>query len=135
MFQGYIKEAAYQFSLPAWEVLHILCASRASSWSLRGHWWFLRRFLVVLIYWMPQGYIKEATCQFSDLYPPGKFSHSWVLQSRVAEFFLLSDTAFFTTDLSNIERMSKTRQKGIILIILPIFKTHVRQIIIGQCVQ
>ena len=29
-------------SLPAWEVLHLQCVSRASSWSLRGCWRFLR---------------------------------------------------------------------------------------------
>ena len=34
-------------SLPAWEVLHLLCVSRASSWSLRGLWRLLRGFLVV----------------------------------------------------------------------------------------
>jgi hypothetical protein len=34
-------------SLPAWEVLHLLCVSRASSWSLRGRWRFLRGVLVV----------------------------------------------------------------------------------------
>ena len=34
-------------SLPAWEVLHLLCVSRASSWSLRGCWRFLRGVLVV----------------------------------------------------------------------------------------
>ena len=34
-------------SLPAWEVLHHLCVSRASSWSLRGRWRFLRGVLVV----------------------------------------------------------------------------------------
>ena len=61
-------------SLPSWEVLHLLCVSRASSWSLRGRlrflnesWWFLR-------WWMPQGYIQEATYQFSRFYPPGKCS-------------------------------------------------------------
>ena len=34
-------------SLPIWEVLHLLCVSRASSWSLRGSWRFLRGVLVV----------------------------------------------------------------------------------------
>ena len=34
-------------SLPAWEVLHLLCVSRASSWSLGGRWRFLRGVLVV----------------------------------------------------------------------------------------
>ena len=34
-------------SLPAWEVLHLLCVSRASSWSLRGRWRFLTGVLVV----------------------------------------------------------------------------------------
>ena len=34
-------------SLPAWEVIHLLCVSRASSWSLKGHWRFLKGFLVV----------------------------------------------------------------------------------------
>ena len=34
-------------SVPAWEVLHLLCVSRASSWSLRGRWRFLRGVLVV----------------------------------------------------------------------------------------
>ena len=34
-------------SLPVWEVLHHLCVSRASSWSLRGRWRFLRGVLVV----------------------------------------------------------------------------------------
>ena len=33
--------------LPSWEVLHRLCGSRASSWSLRGRWWFLRGVFVV----------------------------------------------------------------------------------------
>ena len=33
-------------SLPAWEVIHLLCVSRASSWSLRGRWRFLRGVLV-----------------------------------------------------------------------------------------
>ena len=28
-------------SLPSWKVLHLLCVSRASSWSLRGRWKFL----------------------------------------------------------------------------------------------
>ena len=32
--------------LPSWEVLHLLCISRASSWSLRGRWWFLTGVLV-----------------------------------------------------------------------------------------
>ena len=34
-------------SLPAWKVLHLLCVSRASSWSLGGRWRFLRGVLVV----------------------------------------------------------------------------------------
>ena len=34
-------------SLPSWKVLHLLCVSRASSWSLRGLWWFLRGVLIV----------------------------------------------------------------------------------------
>ena len=34
-------------SLPVWEVLHLQCVSRASSWSLRGRWRFLRKVLVV----------------------------------------------------------------------------------------
>ena len=34
-------------SLTAWDVLHLLCVSRASSWSLRGRWRFLRGVLVV----------------------------------------------------------------------------------------
>ena len=34
-------------SLPSWEVLHLICVSRASSWSLRGRWRFLRVVLVV----------------------------------------------------------------------------------------
>ena len=34
-------------SLPAWEVLHLPCVSRASSWSLRGRGRFLRGVLVV----------------------------------------------------------------------------------------
>ena len=34
-------------SLPSWEVLHLICVSRASSWSLRGCWRFLRGVLVV----------------------------------------------------------------------------------------
>ena len=33
--------------LPSWEVLHLLCISRASSWSLRGRWRFLRGVLVI----------------------------------------------------------------------------------------
>ena len=33
-------------SLPAWEVLHLLCVSRVSLWSLRGRWRFLRGVLV-----------------------------------------------------------------------------------------
>ena len=32
---------------------------------------------------MPQGYIKDVTYQFSSLYPPGKWSNSWVLQSVI----------------------------------------------------
>ena len=28
-------------SPPSWEVVHLLCVSRASSWSLRECWWFL----------------------------------------------------------------------------------------------
>ena len=65
-------------SIPAWEVLHLLCVSRVSSWSLRGHWRFLRRILVFLRWWMPQGYIKEAAYQFSNIYLPGKCSISYV---------------------------------------------------------
>ena len=34
-------------SVPVWEVLHLPCVSRASSWSLRGRWRFLRGVLVV----------------------------------------------------------------------------------------
>ena len=34
-------------SLPSWEVLHLICVSRVTSWSLRGHWRFLRGVLVV----------------------------------------------------------------------------------------
>ena len=34
-------------SLPFWKVVQLLCVSRASSWSLRGRWWFLRAVLVV----------------------------------------------------------------------------------------
>ena len=34
-------------ALPAREVLHLLCVSRASSWSQRGRWWFMRGVLVV----------------------------------------------------------------------------------------
>ena len=33
-------------SVPAWEVLHLLCVSRVSSWSLRGRWRFLRGVLM-----------------------------------------------------------------------------------------
>ena len=33
--------------LPFWEMLHLLCVSRASSWSPRGRWRFLRGVLVV----------------------------------------------------------------------------------------
>ena len=33
--------------LPVWEVLHLLCVSRESSWSLGGHWRFLRGVLEV----------------------------------------------------------------------------------------
>ena len=36
-------------SLPAWEVLHLLCVSRASSWSLRGRWRFLRGVLLLAV--------------------------------------------------------------------------------------
>jgi hypothetical protein len=32
---------------------------------------------------MSLGYIKEATYQFSDFYPPGQWSNSWVLQSVI----------------------------------------------------
>ena len=32
---------------------------------------------------MPQGYIQEATYQFSSLHPPGKWSNSWILQSVI----------------------------------------------------
>ena len=34
-------------SLPAWEVLHLRCVSRVSSWSLRGCWRFLTGVLLV----------------------------------------------------------------------------------------
>ncbi len=34
-------------SLPAWEVLNLLCVSRASAWSLRGRWRFLGGVLMV----------------------------------------------------------------------------------------
>ena len=34
-------------SLPVWEVVNLQCVSRASSWSLRGRWRFLRGVLVV----------------------------------------------------------------------------------------
>ena len=34
-------------SLPGWEMLHLPCVSRASSWSLRGRCRFLRGVLVV----------------------------------------------------------------------------------------
>ena len=34
-------------SLPAWEVLDLLCVFRASSWSLRGRWRFLRGVFVL----------------------------------------------------------------------------------------
>ena len=40
-----IYQGSYIFifkSLPSWEVFHLLCVSRASSWSLRGRWMFLR---------------------------------------------------------------------------------------------
>ena len=36
-----------------------------------------------LAYWMPKGYIKEATYQIPSLYLPGKWSNSRVLQSVV----------------------------------------------------
>ena len=46
-------------SLPFWKVVQLLCVSRASTWSLRGRWWFLRAVLVVFdrIYapWIYQG--------------------------------------------------------------------------------
>ena len=46
-------------SLPAWEVLHLPCVSRASSWSLRGRWRFLTGVLVVFymvdVSWIHQG--------------------------------------------------------------------------------
>ena len=53
-------------SVPAWEVLHLLCVSRASSWSLRGRWRFLKGVLMVFemvdaLRIHPQGYIQEAT--------------------------------------------------------------------------
>ena len=57
-------------SLPSWEVLHLLCVSRASSWSLRGCLWFLRGGLVVFgmvdVRRIPQGSYNK----FSDLYTP-----------------------------------------------------------------
>ena len=34
-------------ALPGLELLHVLCVSRTSSWSLRGRWRFLRGVLVV----------------------------------------------------------------------------------------
>ena len=34
-------------SVPAWKVLHLVCVSRASSWSLGGRWRFLRGVLVI----------------------------------------------------------------------------------------
>ena len=33
--------------LPSWEVLPLLCVSRASSWSQWGRWWFLKGVFVV----------------------------------------------------------------------------------------
>ena len=36
-------------SLPSWEVLHLLCVSRASTWSLRGRWMFLGGVFVVFV--------------------------------------------------------------------------------------
>ena len=46
----YIRQWSYISifrSLPALELLHLLCVSRGSSWSLRGRWWFLRGVLMV----------------------------------------------------------------------------------------
>ena len=40
---------------------------------------------------MPQGYIKEATYQFSDRYLHGKWSNCWVLQSGVLVVFDIMD--------------------------------------------
>ena len=59
-------------SLPAWVVLHLLCVSRASSWSLRGRWWLLRGGLVAFNIMDVPNIHKEAVYQFSDLYLPGK---------------------------------------------------------------
>ena len=60
MSQGYIKEAAYQFS-------DLYLTGKCSIFNLspeRNHG------------------VKEAAYQFSDLlYPPGKWFNSWVLQS------------------------------------------------------
>ena len=46
-------------SLPSLEVLHLLCVSRPSSWSLRGRWRFLTGVLVVFymvdVSWIHQG--------------------------------------------------------------------------------
>ena len=51
-------------SLPAREILHLTCVSRASSWSLRGRCMFLRG---VFKMWMSKGYIKETTSIFKSL--------------------------------------------------------------------
>ena len=55
-------------SLPAWEVLHLLCVSRASSWSLRGCWRFLRGVLVVFdILEVPYIHLGSYVSIFSSL--------------------------------------------------------------------
>ena len=67
-------------SLPSLKVVQLLCVCRASSWSLRGCWWFLRGVLVVFDI-MDAPRIHQATHKFLDLYPPRKWSNSCVLQS------------------------------------------------------
>ena len=69
-------------SLPTWKVLHLLCVSRASSWSLCGPWWHLRGFFLDIMN-VPSIYMKESAYSFSDLYKPGKCSNSWLLQSII----------------------------------------------------
>merc|ERR1712074_396222 len=77
-------------SLPAWEVLHHLCVSRASSWSLRARWRFLRGVLVVFDM-VDVLRIHQGSCVsiFKSL-PARKFLHllcvsrasSWSLRGR-----------------------------------------------------
>ena len=66
-------------SLPAWKVLHLLCVSRASSWSLRGCWRFLRGvFGVFDMVDVSRIYLGS----YISIFKPGKCSISYVSLER-----------------------------------------------------